>query len=110
MHNLSVVMTRKHIDSASSPTCLQLMGGGGKPGEPGRYSPDTLGLVAPEEPRARAVSPGAALPGAPAPGTPGTGATTGRGKPEVTMARSPALKVNDAIKGRHRGIAGHVTE
>jgi hypothetical protein len=41
--SLSTVATCKHVDYASSPTHLQLMGGGGKPREPGRYNPDTLG-------------------------------------------------------------------
>jgi hypothetical protein len=45
-----------------------------------------------------------------APGTPGTSATTGRGEPGVTTARSPTLAVDDAIKARHGGIARHATD
>jgi hypothetical protein len=54
--------------------------------------------MATEDPGAEAASPGAP------PGTPSTGATIGRGKPEVTTPRSPTLAVDDAIKGRHGGI------
>jgi hypothetical protein len=39
-----------------------------------------------------------------APGMPDTGATTGRGKPRVTMAWSPVLAVDDNIKGRHGDV------
>jgi hypothetical protein len=41
--------TREHADSTSSPTRLQLMGGGGKTGEPDKYSPDTPGPTAAED-------------------------------------------------------------
>jgi hypothetical protein len=138
-NDLSMMMTHEHANSASSPTYLQLMGRGRKLGEPGRYSPDTLGPAAFEDPQAGATSPGVALLRTPvwalhitksssklpasspswgpipststpaAPGTPDTGATIGRGKPEVTTARSPTLVVDDAIKGRHRGVIGRTT-
>jgi hypothetical protein len=39
-------------------------------------------------------------------GTQGTGATTSRYEPVATMARSPILVVDNAIKGRHRVITG----
>jgi hypothetical protein len=42
--NLSAAATCERADSASSSTRLKLMGGGGEPEEPGRYSPDTPGL------------------------------------------------------------------
>jgi hypothetical protein len=132
-NNVSVVVTCEYVDSATSSTHLQLISEGGKLGEPGWYSLDTLGLAAPEDPGAGATSPGTALPGRPAsvlcitksrsklpttsmpmapcvaqpaPCTLGTHATTDRGKPKVTTARSHELAVDDAIKGRHGGIAG----
>jgi hypothetical protein len=46
---LSAAVTREPADSTTSPTCRQLMAGGGKPGEPGRYSPDTPRSVALED-------------------------------------------------------------
>jgi hypothetical protein len=61
--NLSEAVTCEHVDSASSPTHLQSIGGGEKPREPDRGSPDTTGLEVPENPRVRAVSHGAALHG-----------------------------------------------
>jgi hypothetical protein len=39
-----------------------------------------------------------------------TSATTSRGKPGVTTARSPMLAVDDATKGRHGGIVGHAAD
>jgi hypothetical protein len=52
--NLSVVVTCEHTDSALSPTCLQSIGGGGKLGEHGRCSPNTLG---PAVPKTRGLGP-----------------------------------------------------
>jgi hypothetical protein len=40
----------------------------------------------------------------------GTDATTGRCEPRVTSARSHVLAIDDAIKGRHEGIIGRVTD
>jgi hypothetical protein len=48
-NNLSAVVTGEHADSTSSPTRFQLMGGGEKPGEPGKYSPDTPKHVPPKD-------------------------------------------------------------
>jgi hypothetical protein len=59
-NNLSAVETYEHVDSASSPTSLQLMGGGRKLGEPSRYSPDIPKPAAPED-----LGAGAALSGTP---------------------------------------------
>jgi hypothetical protein len=50
--------TYEHVDSALSPT-RNLW----KPGEAGKGNLDTPGFGVPEEPGARATSPGAALPG-----------------------------------------------
>jgi hypothetical protein len=66
-NNLSVAANCEHTASASSPTYLQLIGRGGKWGEPSRYNLDTPGPVAPEDLRAGAMSPGAALLGTQAP-------------------------------------------
>jgi hypothetical protein len=59
--------TCKHANSTSSSTCLQSIGGGGKPREPDRGSLATPGLMTPEDPGARIVSPGAVLLGIPRP-------------------------------------------
>jgi hypothetical protein len=45
-----------------------------------------------------------------APGTPSTDATTSRGEPRVTTARSPMLTVDEAINVRHEGIAKRVDD
>jgi hypothetical protein len=60
-NHLSTVATDEHVDSASSPTRLQLLDGGGKLGDPGRYSPDTLGPTTLEDPGAVAASSGVTL-------------------------------------------------
>jgi hypothetical protein len=57
-----VAATCEHTDSASSSTRLQLIGGGGDSGEPGKYNLDTPGLTVLEDPGAKAAPPGAALP------------------------------------------------
>jgi hypothetical protein len=59
--NLSVAAIYKHTDSASSITRLQMMGGDEEPGEPGKYSPDIIGLTVLEDLGAGAASPGVAL-------------------------------------------------
>jgi hypothetical protein len=64
--NLSVMVTYEHVDFASSSTRLQLIGRGGAPGEPGKYSPDTPELTVLKDLGAGAASPGVALPGTPA--------------------------------------------
>jgi hypothetical protein len=61
--NLSMMVTCEHADSASSPTRLQSIGGGGKPGEPHRCNPNTLEPAVPKDPGVAAASPGAALQG-----------------------------------------------
>jgi hypothetical protein len=63
--NLSALATCEHANSGSSPTHLQLMGGGGKAREPGRYSLDAPKPVAPEDPGARAAKPRVILPETP---------------------------------------------
>jgi hypothetical protein len=50
--NLSVAVTYEHVDFASSSSRIQLIGGGGAPGEPGKYSLDTHGHMVLEDPRA----------------------------------------------------------
>jgi hypothetical protein len=59
--NLSATVTYEHMDSASSPTRLQLIGDGRITREPDRCSPDTPRPAVPKDPRARAASPEAAL-------------------------------------------------
>jgi hypothetical protein len=65
--NISMAVTCEHADSASSPTRLQLMGGGGEPREPGKYNLDIPRPTVLEDPGARAASPGATLLGMPTP-------------------------------------------
>jgi hypothetical protein len=65
--NLSAAATYEHIDSASSPTHLQLRCGGRKPGEPGKRDPDIPRPLVLEDPRAGAASPEVALLKTPAP-------------------------------------------
>jgi hypothetical protein len=59
-------MTCEHVDSASFPSHLQLMGGGGKPGEPGKHSTDIPGPPVLEDLGARSTSPEVAPPKTPA--------------------------------------------
>jgi hypothetical protein len=66
-NNLSVVVTCEHGNSTSSPTHLQLIGGGGNSVEPGRCSPDTPRLTTPDDPGPGAASPRVALSGTPMP-------------------------------------------
>jgi hypothetical protein len=61
--NLSTAATCEHIDSASSPTHLQSIRGGGKTKELSKDSTDTLGPTVPEDSGAGAASPEEALPG-----------------------------------------------
>jgi hypothetical protein len=42
-NNLSVLVTYEHMSSVLSSTHLQLIGGGGRLGEPSRSKPDTPG-------------------------------------------------------------------
>jgi hypothetical protein len=65
--NLSAAVTYEHSDSTSSPTHLQLMGGGGELGEPGKYNPDISRPTALQDPGAGAASPRTPLPGVPSP-------------------------------------------
>jgi hypothetical protein len=132
---LSAVATNEHPDSASSPTRLQSIGGGGKSREPDRCSPDTTGPMVPKDPAAGAASLGAPLLGTSmsvprftksrskptmpcdeplAPGVTRTGASRASdlGSSDVgdsTMARSPMLAANDATKGGRRDVAGRTT-
>jgi hypothetical protein len=55
------VVTCEHANFATSPNPLQSIGGGGELGEPGKHRPDIPGPTTLEDPRAGAVSPGAAL-------------------------------------------------
>jgi hypothetical protein len=55
--NHSAVATCEHVDSASSPTCLQLIDGDGNPGKPGKHSPDIPEPPTLEGPRVVAASP-----------------------------------------------------
>jgi hypothetical protein len=64
-NNLSTVVTHEHVNSTSSPTCLQLIGGGGMPGESDRSSPDTPGPAVSEDAGAGTASPEVALLGTP---------------------------------------------
>jgi hypothetical protein len=59
--NLFATATYEPAESASSPT--HLLGGGEKPREPKRGSPETPGLTMPEDPGAGAASPRVGLPG-----------------------------------------------
>jgi hypothetical protein len=61
-----VVATCELMDFASFSTYLQLMGGGTESREPGRYDLSNLRIMALEDPRAEAASPGATLPETPA--------------------------------------------
>jgi hypothetical protein len=61
--NLFAMATYEHTNSMLSSTHLQLIGRGGKPGEPGRSNPNTLGPTTPEDSEAGVTSPGATLPG-----------------------------------------------
>jgi hypothetical protein len=61
--NLSMVATYEHVDTASCPTRLQLIGGGGKPGELDRCSPHSPRPTVPKDLRAGVTSPRAPLPG-----------------------------------------------
>jgi hypothetical protein len=60
-NNLSVAVTCEHANFALSPTRLQLIGGGGKLGEPGRSSPDTPMSATPKDLGAGYASSEAAL-------------------------------------------------
>jgi hypothetical protein len=132
---LSTVATYEHLDSASSPTRLQSIGGGGKPRELDRCSPNTTGPVVPKDPGAGAASLRAALPGTSmlvprftksrskppvacdepsAPGITRTGASHASdlgssNAGDSTMARSPMLTANDATKGGRRDVTGGTT-
>jgi hypothetical protein len=57
-NNLSVAATHEHVNSASSLTRLQSIGGGRMLREPDRSSLDTPGPAALMNPGARAASPG----------------------------------------------------
>jgi hypothetical protein len=59
--NHSAVATCEHANSASFSTRLQLTGRDAEPEEPCKYVPGNPGLMAPEDPRAEAASPGATL-------------------------------------------------
>jgi hypothetical protein len=102
--NLSVVVTCEHGDSASSPTRLQLMGGGRESGEPNKYSPDIPVPMALEDPRAGAASPRATLSGTPAP-APCTTKSCNK-LPMLSPSRGrdlpPQHRRNPAIAGRGR--------
>jgi hypothetical protein len=48
-NNLSATVNCENTDSASSSSCLQLIGGGEERREPGKYSLDTPGLMVLED-------------------------------------------------------------
>jgi hypothetical protein len=124
-NNLSAIVTHEHADSASSPTHLQLMGRSRKLGEPSMYIRDTHGTRGPgcwgHIMKSRSKLPLSSPSRGPAPTTLtpiapcdaplalailGTSATTGRGEPGVMTARSPALVVDDTIKGSTGMLSG----
>jgi hypothetical protein len=59
--NLSMAVTYEHVDSTSSPTCLQSMGRGREPREPSNHNSDILGPSALEDLGDGASSPRVAL-------------------------------------------------
>jgi hypothetical protein len=60
-NSLSEFVTCEHANSALSSTCLQLIGGGGRPGHPGWSMLDTLGPTMLEDSGAGVASPGVSL-------------------------------------------------
>jgi hypothetical protein len=54
---LSATVTYEHVNSMLSSNFLQLIGGGGEPGEPGRSSPTTPGPATFEDSGAGIASP-----------------------------------------------------
>jgi hypothetical protein len=63
--SLSALATYKHANAALSSTCFQSIGGGEKPGEPGRSNPDTPRPIVPKDLRVGVESLRTILLGAP---------------------------------------------
>jgi hypothetical protein len=113
------------MDSASSPTYLHLMGGGGRTGEPGKCSPDIPGPPVHEDLGAGAASPKVTLLGTPTPVSCTTKSCNELLALSLSLGPVPTTSwlavpcnalpilgtsVTDAIIGRLEDVTGHAAD